>query len=175
LLITRDNHEEIECLKIELQKEFEMTDLSKASYYLGTEIHKSKNGIFISQRAYIKKLLQKLDLQDCNPSNLPMDLKIQLQKNTGTSKADTMAYKSLVGSLLYLANTRLNVYYTISCILRYMENPEIAHFQATKKILQYLSGTINYGVFMPIANKNLYHTYVDADWGHDLDTIRSTS
>ena len=56
-----------------------------------------------------------------------------------------------------------------------MEDPEIDHLQAAKKILRYLSGTPDYGIFMPIVTNNLFHTYADADWGRDLDTRRSTS
>ena len=83
-----------------------MIDLGEASNYLAAEIHRNENGIFIGQKAYIQKLLQKFDLFDCNPTNIPMDPKVQLQKNIGSSKTDTMTYRSLVSSLLYLANTR---------------------------------------------------------------------
>ena len=103
-----------------------------------------------------------------------MDPKVQLQKNTGSDKANTMTYRSLVGSLLYLANTQPDICYAVSCVSKYMEDPEIDHLQAAKKILRYLSGTLDYGIFMPIVTNNLFHTYADADWGCDLDTRRST-
>ena len=127
LLITGDNQEEISRLKCALQEEFEMTDLGEANNYLGAEIHRNENGIFIRQRAYIQKLLQKFDLFDCNPTNIPMDPKVQLQKNTGSGKTDTMTYRSLVGSLLYLANTRPDICYAVSCVSKYMDDPKIDH------------------------------------------------
>jgi hypothetical protein len=56
-----------------------------------------------------------------------------------------------------------------------MEDLEHVHYQAAKKILRYLSGTLDYGLFMPSENENYYHTYADANWGQDVDTRRSTS
>jgi hypothetical protein len=56
-----------------------------------------------------------------------------------------------------------------------MQEPEEAHLQAAKKILRYLQGTINYGVFFPSNDSSSFHTYADADWGRDLDTRRSVS
>jgi len=44
-----------------------------------------------------------------------------------------------------------------------MKEPEIAHFQAAKKILHYLSDTLDYGIFLPFDNENIYHTYADVD------------
>ena len=175
LLITGNNQLEIVQLKHKLQEAFEMTDLGEATNYLGVEIHKQQNGIFIGQRGYIHKLLQKFDLQDCNPSVVPFDPKVLLQKHMGTARADTMAYRSFVGSLLYLSHTRPDISYAVSCVSRYMDQPEVEHFKAAKKILRYLSGTMDYGTFFLDNNNTEYHTYADADWGRDVDSRRSTS
>ena len=55
-----------------------------------------------------------------------------------------------------------------------MDQLEVEHFKAAKKILGYLSGTMDYGTFFP-DNNTEYHTYADADWGRDVDSRRSTS
>jgi hypothetical protein len=152
-----------------------MTDLREATNYLGAVIHKRKDGIFINQKGYINKLLHKFGLQQCNSTKLPMDPHVQLQKNMGIGRTDPLLYRSLVGSLIYLSNTRPDICYAVSCVTQYMDQPELAHFQVAKKILRYLSGTLDYGIFMPFNSTNLYHTYTDADWGRDLDSRRSTS
>ena len=76
LLITGDNFEEIARLKTEFKKEFEMTDLGEASTYLGAEIMRGLHGIFISQKAYIMKLLKKFNMLECNSSLLQADPKV---------------------------------------------------------------------------------------------------
>ena len=104
-----------------------------------------------------------------------MDPKTQLQQHTGTPKTDPLIYRSLVGSLIYLSHTRPDISYAVSCVARYMQDPEAAHYQAAKKILRYLSGTADYGIMLSFEGDNLFHSYADADWGRDLDSRRSVS
>jgi hypothetical protein len=175
LLITGDNSQEISRLQSELQKEFEMSDLGTAQNYLGVEIEYHPSGIFLHQRSYIRKLLEKFKLQNCNSAKLPMDPKTQLQKNMGSPSVDPQLYRSLVGSLIYLTNTRSDICYAVSCVSRYMDQPEEIHLAAAKRILRYLSGTSNYGLFLLADSNNTLATFADADWGRDIDTRRSTS
>ena len=65
-----------------------MTDLGTAQNYLGVEIEYHPSGIFLHQRTYIKKLLEKFNLQNCNSAKLPMDPRTQLQKNMGSLSVD---------------------------------------------------------------------------------------
>ena len=88
LLIIGDDAQAIANLKEKLQQEFSMTDLGEAQNYLGVEVHKQPNGIFLSQQAYIQKLLDKFQLCGCNPTRLPIDPKLQLNCSIGTPKAD---------------------------------------------------------------------------------------
>jgi hypothetical protein len=113
LIITGDDNEAIADLKDQLQKEFEMSDLGEASSYLGVEIQRQSSGIFVSQQGYIQKLLTKFNMQRCNSTNVPIDPKIQLKQDMGTEKADSATYRSLVGSLLYLAHTRPDISYAV--------------------------------------------------------------
>ena len=152
-----------------------MTDLGKASNYLGIEIHRKLEGIFINQTGYINKLLQKFNMTECNPTCLPIDPKTYLKKNTSTRRVDPAAYRSLVGSLLYLAHTRPDITYAVSYISHYMQEPEETHLQAAKKILRYLKGTASHGLLFFETNSGMLHSYFDSNWRMDLDTRRSTS
>jgi hypothetical protein len=175
LLITGDDFDFIAQLKAALKREFEMTDLGDANIYLGAEIHRGLYGILLTQSHYIKKLLDKFGLTACNPSQLPMDPNLTLQKDMGSEYADPELYRSLVGSLIYLTNTRPDICYAVSNVARYMAAPQIPHYQAAKRILRYLRGTADFGLLFPSNNSELLHTYTDADWGRDIDTRRSTS
>jgi hypothetical protein len=93
----------------------------------------------------------------------------------GTPCVNPQLYRSLVGSLIYLTNTRSDICYAMSSVSRYMDRPEQAHFAAAKRILRYLAGTCDYGLFLPPENSQQLTTYADADWGRDLDTRRSIS
>jgi hypothetical protein len=104
-----------------------------------------------------------------------MHPKTVLQKQTGTSKVDPQLYRAVVGSLIYMTNTRPDICHVVSIVSRYMDSPELAHFQAAKQILRYLKGTINYGLLFSSEEDPHLHTFADANWGRDLDTRRSTS
>lgn len=77
LLITGDDKNRIAALKEALHKDFEMSDLGEAQFYLGAKIQRSEDGILLTQTQYIKKL-HKFRIQSCNPSLLPMDSTLQL-------------------------------------------------------------------------------------------------
>ena len=156
LLITSNDEKAITSLKHRLQQEFEMTDLGKAHQYLGVEIS--------SQGGYIQKLLKKFNLKSYNPTRLPIDPKLQLSRDMGTSKTNPEEYRSLVGSLIYLSHTRPDISYAVGSVARYMQSPETAHFQAAKKILHYLSDTTNYGLLLVSSNDDcIFRSYTDAD------------
>lgn len=98
-------------------------------------------------------------------------------KDMGTDTFDPHLYRSLVGSLIYASNSWSDICFTISCISRYMDNPEDAHWKAAKYILRYLKGMMDYGLHHSHENVVTLHAYAnaDVDWDRDLDTRRSTS
>ena len=65
--------------------------------------------IFISQEKYADDLLKKFNMQDCKPLATPMAMNKKLSKDDGQNKVDATVYRSLVGSLIYLTNSRPNI------------------------------------------------------------------
>ena len=55
---------------------------------------------------------------------------------------DITLYTKLVGNLLYLTNTRPDLYYVVSAVEINMHQPYDIHWRAAKIILQYVQGTI---------------------------------
>ena len=104
-----------------------------------------------------------------------MDPKTKLQRHMGSLSVDPQLYRSLVSSLIYLINTRSDICYAISCVSRYMDQPEEIHLAAAKGILQYISGTSNIGLFLLTDSNSILAIFVDANWRRDIDTRRSTS
>jgi len=120
LLITGNDHERISSLKAALKRDFKMTDLGLADIYLGAEIRRRKMGILLTQTSYIRKLLVKFGMTSCNSSELPMDPNLHLQKSMDSLAIDPEIYRSLVGSLIYLTNTRPDICFAVSTVARYM-------------------------------------------------------
>lgn len=59
-----------------------MSDLGLLSYYLGLEVHQSTEGITVGQSAYALKILEKDGMRECNPSQVPMDARLKLNKKS---------------------------------------------------------------------------------------------
>ena len=88
---------------------------------------------------------------------------------------DERLYRSLIGWLMCLTATRPDIMLAVSLLLRYMHCASEIHFQAAKRILRYVKGTIDYGIkFNQVKNFHL-HGYSDSDWAGCVDDMRSTS
>ncbi|XP_028052578.1 uncharacterized protein LOC114257062 [Camellia sinensis] len=96
--------------------------------------------------------------------------------NIGTKAGDVdpTYFKSLVGSLRYLTCTRPDILYGVVLISRYMKTPDQSHLYAAKRILRYIKGTINDGLFYKLIDDFSLVGYLDSDWGRDLDERKST-
>uniref|UniRef100_A0A8R7R4R1 Reverse transcriptase Ty1/copia-type domain-containing protein n=1 Tax=Triticum urartu TaxID=4572 RepID=A0A8R7R4R1_TRIUA len=123
LLITGADEREIGRFKKQMKELFKMSDLGLLSYYLGIEVRQSKDGITLCQEAYALKILQNCGMEDCNPSQTPMEARLKLSKRSKAPTVDSTEYRSIVGSLRYLVNTRPDLAYSVGIVSRYMENP----------------------------------------------------
>ncbi|KAJ8630112.1 hypothetical protein MRB53_023435 [Persea americana] len=150
-----------------------MSDLGMMHYFLGIEVVQSTNGIFISQKKYVQDILDKFRMKDCNPVSTPTEFGLKLNKDHEGKKVDSTRYKQIVGSLMYLTATRPDIMYYVSLISRYMENP--THLLAAKRILRYLQGTRDFGLFYKKGEKLELFRFTNSDYAGDQDDRRSTS
>lgn len=132
--------------------EFEMIDLGLMSYFLGLKVKQCDTIIFISQEEYANDLLEKFKLKNCNPMKTSMNTNKKFCLNDGEEKIDVQEYQSLIGSLLYLTNTRLDIKQATSFMSRFMQSPSKLHHGAAKRVLRYLRGTSSYGIWYTNSN-----------------------
>lgn len=52
--------------KQSMMKEFDMSDLEKMKYFLGIEVLQFDEGIFISQKKYVKDMIKKFGMEESN-------------------------------------------------------------------------------------------------------------
>lgn len=72
IIVTGDDEVEICKLQKQLATEFEMKNLGGLKYFLGIEVARSKQGIFLSQRKYVLDLLTEVGMLECKPADTPM-------------------------------------------------------------------------------------------------------
>ncbi|TYI22604.1 hypothetical protein ES332_A06G114900v1 [Gossypium tomentosum] len=150
-----------------------MTDVGLMSYYLGQEVKQTDDGIFISQEGYVKQVLKKFKMLDCNPVETPMECGVKFSKFDDRIKEDPTIFKSLVGSLRYLTCTRPDILFTVGVVSCYMKALTSAHMKANKRILRYLKGTIKFGLFYSSSYYFQLLGFCDSDFTGDIDDRRS--
>ncbi|KAL6321590.1 hypothetical protein AAG906_024591 [Vitis piasezkii] len=147
LIFTGNDESMFVKFKNSMKLEFDMTDLGKMKYFLGVEVLQNSEGIYISQRKYAKEVLERFGMEKSNSVKNPIVPGDRLTKNEGGVKVDATKYKQLVGSLMYLTATRPDLMYVVCLISRFMASPTEMHLQAAKRVLRYLKGTVDLGVF----------------------------
>jgi hypothetical protein len=89
---------------------------------------------------------------------------------------DSTQYRRLVGSLRYLAHTRPDLAFSIGYVSRFMQRPTTEHQQDVKRIICYVAGTLDHGLYYPRCPGEAHLIgYSDSDHTDDIDTSKSTS
>ncbi|XP_070031802.1 uncharacterized mitochondrial protein AtMg00810-like [Nicotiana tomentosiformis] len=174
-IFTGNNPSLFEAFKKDMSREFEMMDVRLMSYYLGLEVKQMEDVIFISQESYIKEILKKFNMLDCNPVNTPMESGTKLSKFDEGEKVDPTFFKSLVGSLRYLICNRPDIFFAVGVISHFMEAPNSTHLKVSRKILRYLKGTINFGLFYSSSSDFNPVRFCDSDYAGDIDDRKGTT
>ncbi|KAA0045236.1 putative mitochondrial protein [Cucumis melo var. makuwa] len=106
---------------------------------------------------------------NCKPTTTPMNVNEKLQQNDGVEMADVQQFRSLVGGLIYLTHTHPDVSYSIGVISRFMECPSKDHFGVAKRVMRYIAGTIEYGIWYSKVSDFKLCGFTDSDWASSLD------
>ena len=100
---------------------------------------------------------------------------ISLEQGKSKPPMDCTIYRQLIGSLLYLTHSRLDICYAMNAMSRYMQQPHDPHWKATKRILQYIQGTRTYDIHYAANSELELVGYTDSDWAGDSIDRKSTS
>ena len=146
IVLTRDDCNELEKLKGKLAEEFEIKDLGALKYFLGMEFARSKEGIFVNQWKYVLDLLDEIGMLGCKPAETPIELNVKLQPTKAKNVKDRDRYQRLVGRLIYLSHTRLDIAFSVSMVSQFMHALGLEHFEVVYRILRYLKGTPSRGL-----------------------------
>jgi len=157
MLIAGSSIEEIDKLKQQLSKQFEMKDLGAAKQILSMRIIRDKDkGILkLSQTEYVKDQSPKTELE--------------------CGYMDKIPYALAIGSLMYaMVCTRPDIAHAVGVVSRYMSNPGKQHWEAVKWIMRYLKGSSKTCLTFTAGGLKL-EGFVDADLAGDVDNRKSTT
>nr|CAN68480.1 hypothetical protein VITISV_007280 [Vitis vinifera] len=168
----------VECLA----QRFSLKDLGPLSYFLGVEVVHHRHGLLLSQRRYIKDLLTRTNMQAIKPIHTPLPTSSSFIKlSSGSPLSDPTKYRTVVGNLQFVSLTRSDISFAVNKMSQFMHQPTDEHWTLVKRILCYLSGTINDGLLLhrtlPLslhAFSDSIHAFSDADWA-EYHSIAATA
>ena len=97
----------------------------------------------------------------------------KFSKNDVGQKANASVYQSLIGSLLYLSATKPDLMFSTSVLSRFMHSPSKIYFGATKRVLRYIKGTFDYGLWFVKKESKELQGYIDSDWARSVDNCKN--
>lgn len=155
IIIASNRIDEIKFLKQKLSQNFEMHDMGDLRQFLGINVRKTNDGIYLNQRKYLLNVLERFGMSDCKESKTPMEANIYFGENKETENTLLVKGKpvrELIGCLMYLMLcTRPDLSASLNLCSRAQSNPTEQLWISLKRILRYLKGTVDYELFY---NKN---------------------
>ena len=100
-----------------------MSMMGELKYFLGFQIKQLKEGTFLCQTKYIADMLKKFDMDGAKPIKTPMSTNGHLDLNNEGKSVDQKVYRSMIGSLLYLCASRLDIMLSVCMCARFQAAP----------------------------------------------------
>ena len=123
-----------------------------------------KDIIFIHQEKYVRDLVKRFDMENCKEIKTPVASNGQIEPNSQGKSIDQKLYHSMIGSLLYLTDSRPDIMFSVCMCAHYQANPKESHEKAVKRILRYLRYTPSFGLWYPKGAHFELLGYSDSDF-----------
>nr|GFA03797.1 hypothetical protein [Tanacetum cinerariifolium] len=105
-----------------MKSRFDMSMMGEMTFFLGLQVNQSPCGIFINQSKYVLEILNKYGMESCDPVGTPMDIEDKLDLDQNRTLADATKYRSMIGALMYLTSSRLDIVYATCLCLWYTKD-----------------------------------------------------
>ena len=144
-------------------------------YFQRLEVWQRSNGIFLNQGKYDVEILKRFEMLYCKPMVSPMVSNLKLLQDTTSEIVDSTLYRQIVGSLMYLTNTRLDICFDVNTLSQHLQQPRQVYLVAVKHMLRYLKGTLDHGLWYRSNHEFGLYGYSDSNWAGSIPDWKRTS
>ena len=92
-------------------------------YFFGLEVWQFADEIFLNQGKYVVEILKRFGMMDCKSMNTQMVTSLKLLNDDSSKTIDVPLYKHIIGSLMYLTNTKPGMCFIVNTLSQYMVDP----------------------------------------------------
>ena len=103
----------------EMKKMFEMSMVGEMTYFLGSQVKQTDSRIYINQAKYARNLVKRFGLEKVAHARTPMAVKAKLTNDPSGESVDVTLYRSMIGCLLYLTASCLDIAFSIGVYFRF--------------------------------------------------------
>ena len=146
-----------------MKKEFEMSMVGELTFFLGLQVKQKKECIFVSQEKYARNIVKKFGLDSKKHASTLISSSTKLNVDSSGVEVSPTLYRSIIGSLFYLTASRPDIAFSVDVCARYQAAPKESHLTAMKRIIRYINGTPNYGLWYSKYSNDYLVGYLDAD------------
>ena len=162
ILLTENDLTEIQRVKYCLLQQFRIKDLGDLKYFLGIDIPVPKL-VFTCHKKICSWYLAGYGLTSAHPDKFSMEQNLKLTSDGGELLKDPIKYRRLVGRLIYLMVTRLDIVFSVQTLSQYIQAPRKPHWDAAIRVLKYIKGSLWQGLLFPSENNLKLTAYCDSD------------
>ena len=101
---------------------------------------------------------------DCKAMATPMDTNLKLLSDETSELVDMTHYRQIIGSLMYLTNTRPSICFVANTFSQYLVKPRWVHLIVAMHVIRYLKGMIDLELYYGRDHDYNLYGYIDSDW-----------
>nr|GEU48810.1 putative ribonuclease H-like domain-containing protein [Tanacetum cinerariifolium] len=158
-----------------MKDKFQMSSMGELTFFLGLQVKKKDDGIFINQDKYAAEILRKFGFIDVKSVSTPIETEQPLLKDPDGEDVNVHIYMSMIGSLMYLTSSRLDIMFAVCACARFQVTPKVSHLHAVKRIFRYLKSKPHLGLWYPRDSPFNLVAYSDSDYARASLDRKSTT
>jgi hypothetical protein len=141
-----------------------MSVMGELTFFLGIQVKQIKQGTFVHPAKHMKDLMKKFNMAKLKPVSTLMSMATALDSDENGEAVDQREYRSMIGSLLYLTVTRLDIQFNVCLCAQFQASPHSSHWQAIQQIFRYLKYTLEFEIWYSASSSLDLVGFSDADF-----------